>query len=294
MTVIRKYIPEWIKEPYRYVRAMMLSIGISRSLTFEQPEDEIEASKDISVIVAIHDSPQLTQRCLNSIEKYGAHAEIILVDDGSRMQETVDLIQNYQQQNNWLVVRSKAPKGHSHSCESGSRVATRPYLCFLNSDTVITPWSWSGAKKAFDMDQKIAVTGPTTSWTATKQKNPRAMYCRNYWTDNQICAFAKRCISNLSETTLEYLPYVGGFAFFIRRSIWIEFGGFDRNLPDYGNEVELCRRLVKSNFKIAWTKDSYIHHFGRGTYNRIFSQDTINKKGFEISAYINNLHKEQT
>jgi len=70
--MIRKYIPEATKERYRLIRASLLSIGLTRSGTFDQPEDEVEASKDISVVVTIHDSPQLTQRYLRLLfEKAG-------------------------------------------------------------------------------------------------------------------------------------------------------------------------------------------------------------------------------
>lgn len=288
--MIRKYIPESIKKRYRLIRAKLLSIGLTLCGTFEQLEDEVEASKDISVIVAIHDSPEVTRRCLESIEKYGADAEVILVDDGSQLPETTDLIQDYEHRNGWIVVRHKEPKGHSRSCEAGSRLATRPYLCFLNSDTVVTPWSWRGAKEAFDSDPQIAVTGPTTSWTVTKQSIRRAEYCRNYWTNSQIYAFAKKYISNQTTSVQISLPTVGGFAFFIRHKLWNELGGFDVKLPDYGNESELCKKLSERGFRIVWTQNSYIHHFGQASYGTVMNKETMRKRRLAARAYIDRLH----
>ena len=287
--MLRKYIPESIKKRYRVIRARLLSIWFTRSGMFDQPGDEVEASRDISVIVAIHDSPEVTRRCLESIEKYGANAEVILVDDGSQLQETTDLIQDYEHRNGWIVVRHNQARGHSRTCEAGSRLATRPYLCFLNSDTVITPWSWRGAKEAFDSDPQIAVTGPTTSCAATKQSIRRAAYCRHYWTNSQICAFADKYISKQGPKSWVDLPSLGGFAFFIRRSIWEEFAGFDTGLPDYGNESELCKRLSSRGFRIIWTKNSYIHHFGQASYGNIMSQGMIRKKRLAAKAYIDSL-----
>lgn len=290
--MIRRYIPELIKKRYRLLRARLLSIGLTRSGTFDQPEDEVEASRDISVVVAIHDSPEFTRRCLESIEKYGANVEVILVDDGSQLQETIYLIRDYQQRNGWTLIRHDDPLGHSQSCENGSRVATRPYLCFLNSDTVITPWSWRAAKEAFGSDPRIAVTGPTTSWTASKQSIRRAEYCRNYWTNSQIYAFAKKYISIQPERAWVDLPAVGGFAFFIQRSIWEEFGGFDTRLPDYGNETELCKRLSRSGFRIVWTQNSYIHHFGQKSYAEIMTSNQMMERHLMAKAYIDQLHSE--
>lgn len=291
--MIRKYIPESIKKRYRLIRAKLLSIGLTLCGTFEQPKDEVEASKDISVVVAIHDSPELTHRCFESIEKYSANAEIILVDDASQLRETVDLIRDYEQRNGWIVFKHSKALGHSRSCEAGSRFATRPYLCFLNSDTVVTPWSWRGAKEAFDSDPQIAVTGPTTSRASTKQTVRRAEYCRHYWTNNQICAFAERYISKQQPRSWVDLPTVDGFAFFIRRIIWEEFGGFDPRLIDYGNETELCKRLSETGFRIVWTQNSYIHHFGEATYSRIMSTNEIRQKRIAARDYINSVRNSE-
>lgn len=291
--MIKKYIPESIKKRYRLIRARLLSIGLARSGTFEQPEDEVEASRDISVVVAIHDSPEVTRRCLESIEKYGANAEVILVDDGSQLQETTDLIQDYEHRNGWILIRHKESMGHSRSCEAGSRLATKPYLCFLNSDTVITPWSWRGAKEAFDSDPRIAVTGPTTSRASTKQTIRRAEYCRHYWTASQIYAFAERYISKQQPRSWVDLPAVDGFAFFIRRTIWEEVGGFDPRLLDYGNETELCKRLSKTGFRIIWTQNSYIHHFGEATYSRFMSTNEIRQKRITARDYIKSVHNNE-
>jgi len=283
--MIKKYIPESIKKRYRLIRPRLLSIGLTRSGTFDQPEDEVEASKDISVVVAIHDSPEVTRRCLGSIEKYGTNAEIILVDDGSQLRETIDLIQDYKQRNSWIVIRHNDALGHSRSCEVGSRFATRLYLCFLNSDTVVTPWSWLAAKRAFESDSRIAVTGPSTSWAFTEQVVPVARHCRDYWNDCQIFAFAQKYIKAQKYSKLVDLPEIGGFAFFIRRELWNKLGGFDVNLPDYGNEAELCIRLSKCGWRLVWTQNSYIHHFGNLSYS-----DVKTPKVISAQAYIREKH----
>jgi GT2 family glycosyltransferase len=293
MLMIKKYIPESIKKQYRLIRAKLLSVGLTRSGTFNQPKNEVEASKDISVIVAIHDSPEVTRRCLQSIEMYGANTDVVLVDDGSQLQETINLICDYEQRNGWIVIRHKQPKGHSRSCEDGGLIASRSYLCFLNSDTVVTPWSWLAGKEAFDSDPQIAVTGPSTSCSATKQTIRRADYCRHYWTNSQICAFAEKYISKQKPRSWVDLPVVGGFAFFIRRSIWEEFGGFDSSLLDYGNETELCKRLSKKGFRVVWTQNSYVHHFGESTFSRIMSTNEIRQKRVTAMDYINRVHNNE-
>lgn len=283
--MIKKYIPESIKKRYRLIRARLLSIGLTRSGTFDQPEDEVEASKDVSVIVPILDSPEFLIRCLRSLEMYAPHAEVILVDDGSIMQETLNILEDFRHRKNWLLIRHDKSVGHSRSCEAGARFATRPYICLLNSDTVVTPWSWSAAKRAFETEPRIAVTGPSTSWAFTKQVVLKAKHCRHYWNDCQIFAFAQKYVKAHKYSALVDLPEISGFAFFIRKEVWENFGGFDENLPDYGNETELCIRLSKSGWRLVLTQNSYIHHFGNLSYS-----DMKTPKVIFAQAYIREKH----
>lgn len=251
----------------------------------------MEASRDISVIVAIHDAPEVTSRCLKSLECYGSNAEVILVNDGSRLQETLELIEYTARQNGWQIIAHAEGLGHSRACESGSKVASRKYLCFLNSDTVITPWSWASVKEVFESGDKIAVVGPSTSWAWTGQAVPRAMHCRAYWNDNQIYNFAKEYVSKQARQSWVDLPEISGFAFFIRRSVWKEVHGFDYELVGYGNETELCKRLLRLGYRLVWTRNSYIHHFGRGTFDRIQTKEQIRHQRSAAERYIEDISK---
>ena len=292
--MITKYIPELIKRKYRQIRAVLLSLNLPKKGVFPQPELERKASSDISVIVPVHNPPpEVIARCLDSLELYAANAEVILVNDASELEANIHLMKRTEASNGWKLINHEKCLGHSRACETGSRGASRKYLCFLNSDTVLTPWSWAGPKEAFDSDPRIAVVGPSTSRTATKQAIRRADYCRHYWTNAQINEFARRYVAKQRPGSWVDLPVIGGFAFFIRRSVWEDVGGFDTKLPDYGNESELCRRLSKRSLRLVWTKNSYIHHFGKEDYGRMMSKDEFRQRALAIRRYINSLYEEE-
>lgn len=265
---LRANLPDPLRRVLRHVRAATLSLGLPRNREFKQPQSEIDANAAMSIIVAIHDEPEVVKRCLSSLERYAQKAEVILVDDGSKLDRTVVIVDDFVRRKGWVVIRHSSPKGHSRSCEAGARVATRPYLCLLNSDTVVTPWSWRGIKETFESDVKIAAVGPSTSWATTPQRISIAMHCRHYWTDSQIYGFVERTIAKCRENRMTDLTEVSGCAFFIRRELWAKMGGFDPNLPDYGNETELCLQLLKQGFRIVWTQGAYIHHLGRQSYGK--------------------------
>lgn len=278
-SVLKWVLPPAIRDALREIRARLLTHYAFRHLpdhkVFEQSMEDALASSPLSIIVPVHDAPEVTRRCLMSLQRYAPNAEIILVDDASKLEETSRLLEDFSNRNHWDLIRHEKPMGHSGACGAGATVATRPYLCLLNSDTVVTPWCWRPIVQLFDNDPKVGAAGPSTSISGNPQTLPLAFSTCLYLTDSQICEFARRLSAERSDTTLTDLPWVSGFAFFIRRCLWEQVGGFDGNLPDYCNDVELCRRLLGSGFRVVYVRNSYIHHFSGASYRKKFGSESL-------------------
>jgi GT2 family glycosyltransferase len=245
----------------------------------------------MSIVVAVHDAPEDTRRCLNSLQVFGGNAEVIIVDDGSRLELVKGMLDDFCSRNGWKLVRNNVALGHSRASEAGVSVSTRPYVCLLNSDTVVTPHSWLGISRAFDDSPQIAVVGPSTSYTPTLQCAWRAYYCCPYWSDGEVWHFAEKYVARHQQEPVVDLPWAGGFAFFVRRAVWDQMGGFDKNLPDYGNELEFCRRLKQCGLRVVWSKASYIHHLGAASYGRVLGFAAISERRQQADSYIQNISR---
>ncbi len=274
---LTRLMPEFVVTSLREFKltGRVVPLHFPRDIEFEQSQEDSQASACVSLVVPIHDAPTDTRRCLASLEKYAPESEIILVDDGSRLTETLELIRHFSTLDGWKVVRHEKPLGHSEACRNGASLVTRPYLCLLNSDTVVTPWCWRLVKEVFEWDQKIGVAGPSTSYSGNLQTLALATVLSSNWTDNQICTFANRLLTRLHEPLVIDSAWISGFAFFIRRSLWEQVGGFDAKLPDYGNEVELCSRIANEGYRTVWICNSYIHHFGERSYRATVGNKAI-------------------
>lgn len=293
MISIRTMIPDSIKKQYRWLRAKVLSFGLKSSKPVSQSAEELRASSNVSVIVPIHDAYDVVIRCLHSLKKFGGEAEIILVDDGSRQPETVKVIDVFAKANNWRLIRNEMAEGHSRACEQGATCASRDYICLLNSDTVLTQHVWAGVVEAFESDASVAVVGPSTSMTCTRQRVRRAECCRLFWTDDQICSFAEKYVAKIANSEMVELLSIGGFAFFIRKSVWDEVGGFDHRLDDYGNESDLCITLRSLGYHFMWTRRSYIHHIGQQSYGLQHTHRQLLERRLRAKGYIDSKHAGQ-
>jgi len=279
-----------IYETRKEIRRWLFSRGLPRNRVFEQPLEHRLASRSMSIVVPIHDAPEVTKRCLASLERHAAAAEVILVDDASKLPTTSDIIREFSQRNGWKVVSNAEAVGHSAASAAGGRLATRPYLCLLNSDTVVTPWCWRPIQEAFDANPAIGIAGPSTSASGNDQTLDVAVPCRFHWNDSQICGLAERLIAVPPQPVILDLPWISGFAFFIRRILWETLGGFDQNLPDFANEVELCKRAINLGYRTAWVRSSYIHHLGRQSYAAEIGDAAIDSRLVAAYKYIRQRH----
>lgn len=288
-------MPTAVRDALRELRGWILARYLTRRLPrnkeFEQSLEDAQASAFLSIIVPVHDAPEITRRCLMSLQKYASKAEIILVDDASKLEETRRILEDFSRRNGWKLIRHLEPLGHSGACGAGARVATRTYLCLLNSDTVVTPWCWRLITQTFEDNPNIGVAGPSTSYAGTQQTVHLANFTRHYLNDSQICEFAGRLFAECPGTNLTDLPWVSGFAFFIRRSVWEQLGGFDRNLPDYGNDVELCRRILGIGHRVVWVRNSYIHHFASASYSKTIGMKSILARVRAAEKYFNHKYR---
>ena len=272
-------LPSALKDKLRETRGRILArLTIHRSHDdneFTQPVEDALASASLSIIVPVHDQAEVTRRCLLSLQRYAPQGEIILVDDASLREETISLLDEFSNRNNWMLIRNRESVGHSGACNLGAGKATRPYLCLLNSDTVITPWCWRPIVQAFQNDPQIGAAGPSSSFAGESQTLPLACSMRFSMNDHDIFHYAKRLLHTKTSSVLTDLPWISGFAFFVRRSLWEQLDGFDRDLPDYGNDVELSMRILETGHRIVWVRTSYIHHFGSLSYGNRLGDDGI-------------------
>jgi hypothetical protein len=268
------------------LRSRLLSLDLKSQGLFLVPAEEHDAASKISIVVAVHNAPEVTLRCLSSLERFAKGAEVIIVDDGSDHQVIGEILKEICMTNHWTLISHEKPLGHSRASEVGISASGRKYVCLLNSDTVVTPRSWGAMVKAFESDLATAVVGPATSFTYGPQQVLRAYRCRHFWTDEQIWSFAENYTSRYQNVQDKQVNFAGGFAFFIRRTVWDELDGFDLMLPDYGNEAEFCQRVLEKGLRIVTSKGSYIHHLGRQSYGQTFGRSAILRRSLEAQTYI--------
>jgi GT2 family glycosyltransferase len=61
--------------------------------------------------------------------------------------------------------------------------------------------------------------------------------------------------------------WASGAALFIKKTAWIEIGGFDEDFFAHMEEIDLCWRLKNLGYQIWYCPDAKVYHVGGGTLN---------------------------
>lgn len=242
-----------------YIR--LLSLGIGELPDARPDAAEVEATRALSIIVPVHNAPRETRRCLDALERFAGHAEVILVDDGSTDADARSVVLEYACRNGWKRHRNEAGSYHSGACTDGVRLATRPILCLLNSDTVVTQCAWSLSIRALQKPGGPIAVVPGMSAGPGSQSDVRAWRCRRAWNDATIFAYAAYRRRRFgARSARRARGFLGGAAFFVRRTDWDRVGGFSGCRAHYGNDVDLCAKLVAGGGWLGVCDGDYIHH----------------------------------
>lgn len=211
----------------------------------------------VSVVVPTHNRPEYLEVTLASLAAQSGDVpyETIVVDDGSGGEATARVAEH----EGAILLRHETPRGPNAARNTGIEAARAPLIALIDDD-VRVPAGWvaalvAGAERHGWAD---AVGGPIRA--SLEGPAPRA------------CGRESAPI-----TTLDLGPsdceaeFVWSANMAVRRAAIERFGGFDEDIPIYGDEEEWQLRLHAGGGRIAYVADAWLEHRRTGDDARLRS-----------------------
>ena len=196
-----------------------------------------------SFIIVNYNTAGLTKACLESIFRFCNEAdfEIILVDNNS-LKADLNILET-EFKNKIKIISNNKNLGFAKANNQGARIASGDYLFFLNSDTVINQDVLNPLKGFFENNDQVGILAPR-------------LILKNGTDQPHAFAYQKKSIE---------LTWVSGAALVIRRNLFIKIGGWEEKFFMYFEDVDLCLKARKNNFKINRLTDVSVTHFLNGS-----------------------------
>lgn len=160
--------------------------------------------------------------------------------------------------------------------EGYNRVLSRveaDYFVLLNSDVEVTPDWIEPVIDLLESDPQLAAAQPKVRSFLNRDKFEHAGAAGGF-IDGFGFPFCRGRILHKVETDHgQYddtcdIFWATGAALFIRRQCWQEAGGFDGDFFAHMEEIDLCWRLKRMGYRIAYCPDSVVYHVGGATLKK--------------------------
>lgn len=214
----------------------------------------------LSVVIPAWNAVAFTQLCINSVRQYSHDpVELIVVDNGST-DETPQYLATVPE---CTVITNTENRGFAAACNQGAAAATRPLVCFLNSDALVTPGWDRLLARPFLTGPDLLVAAPRACAVSGVQAVSPPL---PYQGTEDLAVFAQQW-STEHAGQWEAVDRVTGFCWVMQRGAFLDLGGFDEQFG-LGNfeDDDLCRRVRQAGGTVLVVHDCYLHHFGSQTF----------------------------
>lgn len=233
-----------------------------------------------SIIIAVHNHLEETQRCIRSIYEFTAKPyEIIIVDNASSDGTA-----------SWLVtlpeikvIKNRENEGFSKAINRGISLATGEEILIIHNDVIVTPKWLDYMREALYSSDEIGAVGPI-SYGAEPIQQPDAI--EEYKTIEQLNKFAVS-IAKKAKLRWQQTMVLGSFCLLLKREVIDSVGELDEQFsPYYHEKSDYAFRMLKKGYRLTVSRKAFVHHTGRVT-----SDELDEKKG---DIYKANLLKFKT
>ena len=221
-----------------------------------------------SVIIVAYNSCDFIPACLKSVRDAceGIDAQVIVLDNGSD-DPILPEIRQFFPEVEWID--SKENLGFGKGCNLAEKRATKPYLFFINPDTIVSRDSFT---KVLDFIEEHPESG-TVGCRILNEDGSLQWACRRSFptivsavskTIGLAALFPKN--KTLASYNMTYadpdevteVDAISGSFFCMRRDLYEKLGGFDEDFFMYGEDLDLCFRAKVAGCKNYYTPSTNI------------------------------------
>jgi GT2 family glycosyltransferase len=232
-------------------------------------------NKILSIVIVNWNSVKLTTECLDSVysddffRENSDRNEVILIDNNSHDNSVYELKNKFPRIN---LISNPENLGYAPACNQGMKIAKGKYVLLLGNDTVLKPNALSDCIKFLEQNAWCGAAGcrliyPNGMLQGNCKKFPKlknafftylSLNKLNY--DYDMLRFDYNKTTEVDQIATTFLM--------IKSDILKKTGYFDEQYRILYNDVDLCKKVWASGYKIYFLHTSEIIHHGCHSTNK--------------------------
>lgn len=219
----------------------------------------------VSVVIVAYESGPALVGCVESLQADGS-ADMVVVDNGSTDGSVVDLRRAFPQLN---VVVPGRNLGYGSAANRGVAATSGDYVLVCNPDLTVSPGAVGLLVEALRADDALALVGPLIRTPEggrypSVRQFPSLVDAAGHGLLG-LFAPGNRFTRSYRQTDLEVggvqaADWVSGACFLVKRAVFEDVGGFDEAYFMYAEDVDLCWRLGRAGWAVAYVAAAEVTH----------------------------------
>lgn len=224
----------------------------------------------VAVVILNYNGRHLLEKFLPSVIRFTPGAQVIVADNGSS-DDSLEMLRT--QFPGVGIIPIPANLGFCGGYNYALRQVQSVYTVLLNSDVEVTEGWADNVIKVLDETPDAAAAQPKILSYSRRDHFEYAGAAGGY-VDTLGYPFCRGRIFDFIENDKHQYDdsrpvfWATGACLFIRTDLFNKFGGFDEDFFAHMEEIDLCWRLKRSDFRIFYVGRSTVYHVGGATLSR--------------------------
>jgi glycosyltransferase involved in cell wall biosynthesis len=224
--------------------------------TFYRAQYDIVKTPLISIIIASRNNASNLERCIGSIIKNTTYTnfEIVLIENGRKEKEIIELNKKMKEDSRFHILHWQKPYNISRLNNWATKHARGEIFLFLNDNTQVINKDWLEQMLQFAVRPDVGGVGAKLYYPdGTIQHggiiigiNGIAGYSHRHFPPNDPGYFLQLVLPH-------NVSAVAATCLMIRRKVFQEVSGFDKNFSFAFGDVDLCLRILQKGYLNVWT-----------------------------------------
>lgn len=221
-----------------------------------------------AVIILNWNGQDLLRKYLPHLIQHSTRSDVrlIVADNGSTDDSLLVLKNEFPQIE---VIAFEKNYGFAEGYNRALSMVEEPIVCLLNSDVRVTAGWLDSPLKSMTEDLEIAALQPKIRWDREPGKFEYAggaggfLDCFGY----PFCR--GRVFDSLETDEGQYdspvpapILWASGASLFVRREVYLDCGGLDKDFFAHQEEIDLCWRMNSRGYKVVADSASVVYHYG--------------------------------